>query len=40
LRPHRVHRADRRNMSLEASAPHRIISGTMAAGDRCWQRSQ
>jgi len=27
-------------MSLEASAPHRIISGTMAAGERCWQRSQ
>ena len=27
-------------MSLEASAPHRIISGTMAAGDRCWQYSQ
>jgi hypothetical protein len=35
-----VHRADRRSMSLEASAPHLIISGTMAAGQRCWQHSQ
>jgi hypothetical protein len=40
LPPHRVHRADRRSMSLDASAPHRMMSGTSAAGERCWQRSQ
>jgi hypothetical protein len=38
LRRHRVHRADRRNKSLEP--PHRIINGTMAASERCRQRSQ
>jgi len=36
LPPLRVHRADRCSMPLVASAPHRIISGTMAAGERCW----
>ena len=31
LRPRRVRRAERRSTSLEASAPHRIMSGTRAA---------
>jgi hypothetical protein len=34
---HCVHRAERRSMSLEASAPHRIIQGASAVGERCWQ---
>jgi hypothetical protein len=33
-------RAERRNRSLEASEPHRMIHGAGAVGERCWQRSQ
>jgi len=40
LPSHRVHRAERRSKSLEASAPHRMIHGASAVGERCWQRSQ
>ena len=39
LRPHLLQRADRRNMSLEASGPHRMIKGTNATGLRCMQYS-
>jgi hypothetical protein len=40
LRPHRVQRAERRSTSLEALAPHRMMSGTSAVGERCWHRWQ
>jgi hypothetical protein len=40
LRPHLEQRADRRNMSLDASGPHLMISGTNATGRRCKHFSQ
>jgi hypothetical protein len=40
LPPQSVHRAERRNMSLEASAPHRMIHGVRAVGVRRRQRAQ
>jgi len=40
LPPHRVHRAERRSMLLDASAPHRMIHGASAVETRWRQRSQ
>jgi hypothetical protein len=40
LPPHRVHRAERRSMLLDASASHRMIHGASAVETRCRQRSQ
>jgi len=37
---HWPQRAERRNISLEASAPHRMIHGVSAIGARCRQRAQ
>jgi hypothetical protein len=37
--PHRVQRAEPRNTSLDASAPHRTIHSA-SVGERCWQRAQ
>jgi hypothetical protein len=36
------HRAERRSMSLDVSAPHRMISGASAIGAQCrqWMFSQ
>jgi hypothetical protein len=34
-----LQRAERRSMSLDASDPHRMISGTKATGVRCRQPS-
>jgi hypothetical protein len=36
LPPHRVHRAERRSMLLDASAPQRMTDGASAVGTRCW----
>jgi hypothetical protein len=35
LRPHFMQRADRRSMSLDVSAPHRMINGVTAIGAIC-----
>jgi hypothetical protein len=35
LRPHLMHRVDRRSRSLEVSGPHLMIKGTKATGVRC-----
>ena len=40
LAPQSVQRAERRSRSLQASSPHRMISGTNATGLRCRHRSQ
>src|SRR5262249_6263493 len=40
LPPHWPQRAERRSMSLEASAPHRLSHGARAVGARCWHHSQ
>jgi hypothetical protein len=40
LPSHCVHRAERRSMLLDASAPHLMIHGARAVGDRYRQRSQ
>jgi hypothetical protein len=37
--PHAVQRAQRRSLSLDSSGPHRMISGVIAIGAWCWQRS-
>jgi len=31
-----LHRAHRRNMSLDASGPHRMMNGASAIGAWCW----
>jgi hypothetical protein len=40
LRPQLVQRAEQRNMSLDASGPHRMINGTKVIGVRCRHPSQ
>ena len=40
LPPNWPQRAERRSMSLEASAPHPMSHGARAVGARCWQHSQ